>query len=663
MPDSPSHRARALCLPASLVLALTWSLIPSPVAADDLENEFLDLVEPVIMESCMECHDDAEAKGGISFDLFERIPTGEDLFREQKKWRRVADMLETAQMPPDPAEAKAIPLETRLEVASWLRTAIEEYRCDENHLPAATVPRRLTRDEYANTMEALFGVELPVEAYLAADDHESFGFSNTAHALPVTKAAYEKYLMLADKALDEVFQGSKLQQLVKGEQTWPTQLQTALETEDGADPETAHAAIKAFASAAFRRPVQASEIEPLIQVYDTVFLNENDGAMAIQQAFRAALISPWFLYRVAPDNLVDDSLDSHRDYDLASRLSYFLWSTSPDAELLRHAQAGVLHDPTILRKQVQRMIADERFEAFPEHFANGWLFHDVEAVAAEGSIFPTYDRSMEYAAKEEIVRTMEKIFRDNRPIDDLIDADYVVINHELAEFYELPFDETQEGWIEVKVDDPRRGGLLTMAAALQRTSKANRTSPTKRGLWVLANILGTPPPPPPANVEAINEAETEGQNEEDRALTFREKLALHRDQSSSCAGCHQRMDPLGYALENYDAVGRWRTHEAEIPIDATGQLPSGHALDGIVSLKMVLMERRDQVVRHLIEQMLVYALGRGLEWQDQCAVRDIFESVKADDYRAGTLLEAIVMHPLFQGAPTIHGPVAANPNQ
>jgi hypothetical protein len=332
------------------------------------------------------------------------------------------------------------------------------------------------------------------------------------------------------------------------------------------------------------------------------------------------------------------------DHELAARLSYFLWSSMPDDELTDLANKGTLHEPEILDRQVARMLLDPKAKALARDFAGQWLGINRLATASEPDRrrFPTYNAALRDAMIEEASAFFLAILRDDVPILDLIRADYAYLNEPLAEHYGIK-GVTGPEFRRVKLDDPNRGGVLGMAAVLTLTSYPQRTSPVLRGKWVLEEILGTPPPPPPPDIKVLPADDRPRQG-----LTFRKRLEQHR-KDAKCASCHARMDPLGFGLENFDAIGRWRDKIGDEPVDSSGELVGGKIFKGPAELKTILIEqKKDLFVRNLAGKMLSYALSRGVEYYDAPAIKEIVTALGANGYRGRVLIAEVVKSYPFQ---------------
>jgi hypothetical protein len=399
--------------------------------------------------------------------------------------------------------------------------------------------------------------------------------------------------------------------------------------------EGAKRTLERFAFRAFRRPVRHAELERLLALFDRAERRGDPFEQALRLPLAAVLSSPQFLFRVEQDRAAEKGAWAVSDYELASRLSYFLWGSMPDERLFELAAKGGLSDPRVLESEVQRMLADPKSKSLVEGFLRAWLqLGAFEYINPDRGLFADFNKDgrVRRAMEDEARLFIEGIVKENRSLLDLLDADYTYMNEPLARFYGLPpvkGDRMQK----VALQDRRRGGILTMGAVLAMTSSPDRTSVVKRGKWILERILGAPPPPPPEDAGDL--APTDRKAATPR--TLRERLAEHR-RDPQCASCHQRIDPLGFSLESFDAVGKWRDTEAGRPVDVAGTLPNGRTFRGPVELKDLLLERKDEFARSAADRALVYALGRELGDDDIPAVRAIAEALAKDGYRFSTLI-------------------------
>ena len=399
-----------------------------------------------------------------------------------------------------------------------------------------------------------------------------------------------------------------------------------------------------LARRAFRRPVDELDLE-VLRGFHAEGRAEGDFEAGIQRALESMLVDPEFLFRIERDPAGIDPAAPYplSDVELASRLSFFLWSSIPDDELLDAAEAGSLGDPAVLERQVRRMLADEKAGVLVSSFAAQWLhLRRMRTVTPDVNAFPGFDDNLRDALVRETELFVRSQIRDDRSVVDLLDADYTFVNERLARHYGIP-NVYGSRFRRVDLPGEERRGLLGHGSVLTVTSLATRTSPVVRGKWVLENILGTPPPPPPPDVPDLPERADDG-----TVTSLRARLEAHRA-NPVCSNCHARMDPLGFALENFDAVGKWRdTGVAGTPIDPSGTLPDGTAFDGFSGLRDILLERREEFVTTVTEKLLTYALGRGVEYYDRPAIRAIVRDAALNDYRWSSLILGVARSLPFQ---------------
>ncbi len=399
-----------------------------------------------------------------------------------------------------------------------------------------------------------------------------------------------------------------------------------------------------LARRAFRRPVTDAEVEGLLALYRT---GQREGGFeeGIQAALQRILVDPEFLFRIErdPANVASGAAYRLSDLELASRLSFFLWSSIPDDELLTLAEQGRLQDPAVLEAQTRRLLADGRSKALVENFAGQWLFlRNVQKVWPNPDYFPDFDANLREAFRQESELFVESLLREDRSVLDLLNADFTFVNERLARHYGIP-NIYGSHFRRISLADENRRGLLGQGSVLTVTSYATRTGPTIRGKWLLENILGTPPPPPPADVPSLD-LKT---GQDGKLLTMRQQMEQHRA-NPVCASCHRVMDPLGFALENFDATGKWRTSDGDKPIDSSGVTPDGFQLQGPADLRKFLVSRPEQFVETATVRLLTYALGRGLEPYDMPAIREIIRDAKPGGYRWSALMVGIVNSMPFQ---------------
>jgi hypothetical protein len=399
--------------------------------------------------------------------------------------------------------------------------------------------------------------------------------------------------------------------------------------------ECAQRIIESVARRAYRRSPAKSEIDELVGLVRIAQGRGDSFESGIRLALEAILINPNFLFRIEQDPARAGPTHRIADIELASRLSYFLWSSMPDDELLGLAVQDRLHVPETLHAQIKRMLSDPRSHALVENFGGQWLqFRNLDVLQPDPQKFPGFDADLREAMRTETELFFAAIIREDRSILDFLDGRFTYLNERLAKHYGIPGVKGRE-FRRIELDGGQRSGVLTQASVLTVSSYPTRTSPVIRGKWVLENLLDTPPPPPPPDVPPLNEAAIGA------TLSMREQLENHRS-NPACAGCHARMDPIGFGLENYDAIGRYRTSEGKFPIDSSGALPGGKSFAGAAELKTILRDDPQVFTRALSEKLLTYALGRGLESYDRAAVATIMDRVQQNGYRFSALVQAIV---------------------
>jgi Protein of unknown function (DUF1592)/Protein of unknown function (DUF1588)/Protein of unknown function (DUF1585)/Protein of unknown function (DUF1587)/Protein of unknown function (DUF1595) len=601
---------------------------------------FSEHAAPFLARHCQGCHSRERARGGVVLDGQPRtVPA---------LWRRVADAVQSDRMPP---AGRPRPAQAEVDLFSrWL----------EDNLPADgraghAAVRRLNRTEYNNTIRDLVGVRFYPADDFPADD-TSDGFDTIGGVLSVSPTLIEKYLNAAETAVESatsdpqlwrrlstppvedympfVLRGAPAQKndAIKG---LPQELADERAALRAAEIDRTYGALQAFADRAYRRPVTHAEMYRLMRFVEAALNNGAKADLGLKLALKAVLVSPHFLFRMEGNSDRPTS-----DFGLASRLSYFLWSSMPDSELFRLAARGQLRHAGTLVQQVRRMLRDQRSRELAENFGGQWLQTRALAQSApDPALFPRFDNELRAAMQEETERFIDFLIREDRSALELLTADYTFVNERLARHYGIPGVRGKE-FQRVTLSGTPRAGVVTHASVLTVTSGPTRTSPVKRGKWMLDNILGTPVPSPPPGVDALKVQGT-------RALTLRERLEQHRSRIE-CASCHARMDPLGYGLENFDAVGAWRDRDGETPIDSSGTLPDGRRFRGVAELRAILLEQPERFARCLTEKLLVYGLGRELTAADRPAVNRIVRHAARNGYRFSSLVIAVVRSDSFQ---------------
>ena len=606
-------------------------------------SPFQRTVEPILIQYCYDCHGDGANRGKLAFDDYD---SEEALVADRGLWLAVLKNVRANVMPPhDRSQPSA---EERRALEDWIKR--EAFQLD----PATPDPgrvtlRRLNRIEYRNTIKDLTDISYNTLEEFPPDD-TGYGFDTVGDVLTVSPLLLEKYLQAAEAIV------SKAVPPTAGDE--PDRFFTRGKPPESEPERRAYAReiLGQFASRAFRRPVDARTLDRLCAIADAISADSGQTfAAGIRQAMIAVLASPRFLFRIeetvpSPADAPYAPLD---EYALASRLSYFFWSSMPDQELFDLAERGELRKN--LGQQLDRMLRSPRADALIENFAGQWLqARDVEGVSLnERAVFRRegvnrrleLDRPLRVAMRRETELYFGHILREDRSILELIDSDYTFLDEKLADFYGVPDVKGSEMRQVTLPPGSPRGGVLTMGTVLTVTSNPTRTSPVKRGLFILDNILGTPAPPAPPNIPQLEEAEKEFK---DRRPTIREAMEAHRS-NALCHSCHSRMDPLGLALENFNALGLWRETERDQAIDASGQLITGESFQDIRGLKKILArERRLDFYRCLTEKLLTYALGRGLEYYDVHTIDTIVDQLEQTGGRSSVLLQGVVESAPFQ---------------
>ena len=579
-------------------------------------------IRPVLEQYCFACHDDT-AKGEVNL---EALSEDGSFWRDPKVWEKALAQLHDRVMPP--AKKEQPKDEDRARIVDWLRTTLANP--DAKMVPrdpGRTVIHRLSRLEYNNTIRDLLGVETHPADNFPPDGGGGGGFDNNASTLFVPPILMERYLAAAT----EIVTTAK-----------PALLFPARPAAGKDERAAAKESFAKLAGRAFRRPADAEEMNGLLALYDAARKRGESWEESVRLGVRAMLASPAFLFRAEEER---PGTEAHRvnDFELASRLSYFLWSSMPDDPLLALAAAKKLHEPATLEAQVHRMLADPKARILAENFGGQWLRTKElkTGVTPATDKFPEFTPALRDAMYREVVEFFQSLLHENQPLTDFLDCDYTFANETLAKQYGLPGVSGDE-FRRVALTDRNRGGVITMGAVLTLTSYPRRTSPVLRGKWVMEEILGTPPPAPPPMIKSLPTSD-----KPKNGLTFRQQLEHHRSKIE-CAGCHARMDPLGMGLENFNPVGAWRTDIAGAPVDSAGQLPDSREFSGPVELKKLLLDRKDEFARNLTERMLSYALGRGIEPGDWFPVHEISKAVAADGYRAQRLVLEIARSYPFQ---------------
>jgi hypothetical protein len=610
-----------------LVAAYTahFVLFSGHVAAQELpaaggKSHFEVSIAPFLAKHCTACHSGEEAEAGIAFD---RYTVSANVQQEFDLWDKAARLIRDRQMPPP--EQPQPTADELIAVDAAIKVELATFDCTTEQHPGRVTLRRLNKAEYNNTIRDLIGLDLKLADDFPSDDVGN-GFDNIGDVLSLPPVLLEKYLMAAQSVADQVFADPQARGrfLVHTAAT------------DGERIDVARRNVREFAERAYRRPLTEDDQARLFDIMK--FAYEQDSSM--DEIFRtvvtAVLSNPHFLFRVERDAGSDDEdgIRALDGYEVASRLSYFLWSSMPDETLFDLARSGNLTQPEIIAAQAKRMLADPRSTALVDNFAGQWLqLRDVSRLMPDPELFPDFDGELRSAMRRETELFFGSMIGENRSVLEFLNADFTFVNERLARHYGIPGIRGPE-FQQVALQADRRG-VLTHAGILMLTSNPTRTSPVKRGKWILDNILAEPPPPPPANVPELEEnAETLG--------SLREQMEQHRS-NPACSVCHLKMDAIGFGLENFDAIGAWRDRDGRFDIDASGELPGGQKFGGAVELMEILVqEKKTEFCRCLAGKMLTYALGRGLSSYDRCTINDVVQNLAENEYRFEALITAIV---------------------
>ncbi|HEY1173337.1 MAG TPA: DUF1592 domain-containing protein [Verrucomicrobiae bacterium] len=586
----------------------------------EAKKVFKDDVDLFIRNYCAKCHGIKRQRGGINLEFALKNP-GDPA--SVVRWKQSVGSVKTHDMPPEDEDKQPTEEERQRFLAG-----INQVKYLSPKDPGEFVIRRLTKMEYGNTLRDLFGVDASI-AHELPDEVFGAGYLNTLSPLQS-----EQYLGIANKVLE---------QILAPDGKAPTALQKRLfgkTPSTKGEKEAARNVARSLARSAYRRPPTEAELDVLMQVFALGRENKFSYQASLGLMLKGILVSPQFLF-ITPASEVEKGtkivpLD---DYQLASRLSYLIWATMPDAELSALADGKKLHEPEILKAQVKRMLADQRSRALFDGFGAQWLGLGALADKTfDAAKFPQMTPAMRTAMYDEARLFFESIVRENRSVVNFVDSDYTYLNATLATVYGMEKSVTGPEMRKVKLTDANRGGILGMPGVLATTSFPNRTSPVLRGVWVLEQVLGEHVPPAPPNVPSLEKQDAK----KIESMTLRQRTELHR-KDASCANCHKILDPIGFGLENFDAIGRWRDKDdSGGPIDAGGELPGGKRFTKPKELKVFIADRKDDLARNLTSKLMAYALCRQIEGYDEIVVDKIMEAVEKDGYRMQTVIAEIV---------------------
>lgn len=604
-------------------------------------------IVPLLKTYCFECHNTGKRRGGLDLEQIEGESAAIELV---ELWKDVGARLHANDMPP-PKKKQPTDEERKLLLA-WVKhvaTAQVDYSkyTKEQLADALAVPptnRRLNRMEYNNTLRDLFGLDFNVGEMLPSEGGGGEGFDNAGATLFITPVLIEKYLEAAEVVLSTLIPTNEKKE-PKSDSNAAKQLAEArrklliaVPGKDVAANTAAKQILEAILPRAFRRPVTADEIGRYLAIFEKATTRGDSYEQALKLTLKSVLISPNFLFLIESP-AEKPGVYRLGQYELASRLSYFLWASMPDKTLQELAAKEKLYEEGVLREQVRRMLSDPRSRGFAEGFGAQWLGIRTlgQTVRPDARTFPEFDSELAAAMRNETILFFDAIVREDRSLLDVIQADFTFLNEKLAAHYKISGVKGPE-MRRVTLDDPFRRGVLGHASILTVTSFPHRTSPVLRGRWVLEELLGAEVPPPPPDAPVLNERE-----KADEKLTFRQKLEKHRSKPE-CATCHSRMDPLGFGLENFDAIGRWRTELGGKPVDTEGVMPTGETFRGPLELTTLLLEKRKpEFLRNVSRKALGYALGREVRKVDLNVVKECVEALQKDDNRFSSMIETIVL--------------------
>ena len=629
-------------------ICLSTCLLLRAQVDDPRQRHYNRTVQPILRKHCYGCHNGEDKKGGIAINDHYFISA---IVRNGELYQNVVEAIEAKSMPPDirpPMEADEIDTVTHY-LRSYLQSALAEKD------PGIIAPRRLNNQEYRYAIEDLLGLQIDTDSIFPADPSGGAGFDNHAGVLYMTPLLVERYFEVADHLLDTLYADRTRWRTIVPEyrnswqSRWRVYWQDKLYGRDVSLERPLNEASKIlfpFANLAYRRFLETEEEDRLLgffrEAYELFDDKEDRFDASIRETMKRVLVSHQFLYRVEFDPEIEGPYPIN-DFELASRISFFLWSSIPDQHLLNAAYREDLHDPAVLEREVNRMLSDRRSRRLGEQFATQWL--EVKKLKdptfqVDPGLYPEYTPELSGFMIREVSLFFNNIVAETKNFLELLDSDYTFLNEDLACHYDIPGIEGPD-MRKVRFASNRRGGVLGMAGVLTATSLPTRTSPVLRGKWVLEQILGTPAPPPPPNVP-----ELEASHDPNRPVeSLRVLLERHRA-DPACRSCHESMDPIGLGLENFDGIGRWRNAYESESIDASGVMKSGETFNGPAQLRKILLDKRELFSKNLTRKMLAYALGRSLGFKDTPTVEHLQKVLLQSNFNSDQfILEVIKSYP------------------
>ncbi len=629
-----------------------FALFSFTVVCSQELHDYDKVLVPLLNKRCYSCHNTGKDKGGVNLENYKEK---DRVVKDGALWLKVVDQIKTRQMPPK-AEG-TLPEREYTTLVDGINSILQTSLQDHN--PGRVVIRRLSHNEYRYTILDLLQVDFDARAYFPSDGSGGGGFDNQGGALFFTPLKLERYYDAADSIVGKVYNTPELWKRVVSfeySQTWYERFINWVKSlffddynEVNSPHDAAETVMVPFATKAYRRFLKEEEKQKLGSLFTKIYTSKDSISnpqrfnQSVAEVFKSVLISPNFLYRVEEEPEKQGAYPLS-NFEVASRLSYFLWSSMPDDELFQLAYEGKLQDTLVLAAQVRRMLADPKAKRFAETFSTQWLgitkLTDNQPLA-DMEKYPEFDMPLRLALYRETVEYFYYVLTGSKNMLELINSNYTFANEKLANFYELEGVRGEE-FRRVTLTDSSRGGVLGMAAVLNTTSFPNRTSPVLRGKWVLEQLLGTSPPPPPPVVSELTE-DPKIHSE----LGLKTILLRHRS-DPACFSCHQKMDPLGLGLENFDPIGKWRVSYGKAPVEAHGVMNDGSSFNGPKELKLLLMKEKAKIARNFSTRVLSYALGRSTLFTDEPALQKLDACLLENNFNPELfLIEVVKSYPFL----------------
>lgn len=621
-------------------------LSPSGFCDTELDRHWRKVSFPIFRKHCTSCHNAADKKGGLDLDVFYYVPS---VIGRGEMFQRLVEMVKDNEMPP--AGKPPMSQQEKDDLINLINGILADALSKPD--PGPSVVRRLSNREYSYTIRDLVGVDFDALQFFPKDGSGGEGFDNQGGSLYITPLIMERYYMAADSIIRSAQNDPRVWKKLVPADYSPSVFRRVMHWIQGMwkeemitwqRPENlARDILIPFASKTYRRFLSQEEQVELVEFFNKIYFGnlwqEKDGFhTAIATTLKRILVSPTFIYRSEMNAPIHEPY-AISNLELATRLSYFLWSSMPDDSLLKVAYYENLHDPAVLNRETRRMLEDPKFKRFSESFAPQWLGVEESLLnpTADKDIFPEYTDTVREAMRTEVIDYFHYVFTERKNLLELLNSDYSLLNEPLADYYGV--DGVQgESFRPVAVADKGRGGILGMGAVLTATSLPNRTSPVLRGQWVLEQVLGTPAPPPPPDVPQLEEVKDPQSDE----LDVRSVLEKHRE-SPNCAGCHNKMDPIGFVMENFDAVGKWRDHyRGSAEIDPSAVMENGVEVNGPVALREFLSGEKEKFARNFSRKIMSYALGRGISFLDTKVIDEMTGVLLENDFDSQELLMTMV---------------------